>query len=104
MNKEERITKKADRIRKWVKRRLMTSDQQDQVRLSDRERWHKKRKNMTHIEKENVRSKDRVRKKRRNRGIVKEVKKIEELLRKRKFRSLLSEEDKSKLRVSALVL
>ena len=95
--------KKADRIRKWVKRRQMTSDQQDQVRLSDRERWHKKRKNMTQIEKEKVRAKDRDRKKRRNRGIVKEVKKIEEVLRIRKFRSLLSEEEKIKLRDKAKV-
>ena len=78
--------KKADRERKREKRSQMTSDQQDQVRLSDRERWHKKRKIMSHIEKEKVRAKDQGRKsgvkakKRRNTEIVKEIKKIEELL------------------------
>ena len=107
--KEE--AKERDRERKREKRSQLTPDQQDQVRLLDRERWHKRRKNMSSIEVEKVRAKDRERKscefvkakKRRNRDIVNEIKRINESLRKRLIRSLLSDEDRKKSRDKARI-
>ena len=98
-----------DNERKREKRNQLTVEQLEQVRSSEKQQIQNRRKNMSNCKREEVKEKDRNRKsywftqakKKRNREILKEIKKIETLFRVRKLRSTLSEEDKSNFKKEA---
>lgn len=98
-----------DRERKREQRSKLTVEQLDEVRLKEKVRIQTRRNNMCQTEKEKVKEKDKKRKSlkfwktRRKARCVKEIKKIDGALRKRFFRSMLSEENKIKSRKKAKV-
>ena len=109
-NKERLIeARERDRERKREKRDQLTDEQLDQVRTSEKQRFQIRRKAMSICKKEEEKEKDRNRKsywftqakKKRNREILKEIKKIETVIRVRKLRAQNSEEDKLILRKEA---
>ncbi len=98
--------KKRDRERK--RRDQLSSDQLDHVRLRDKKYKQIYRKRMSETEKQNAREarneKNRSESKRRsNLDDLKELKRIDEVVRKRKFRSLLSDKEKNIEKLKAKV-
>ena len=98
--------RKRDRERK--RRDQLSSDQLDCVRLKDKKYKQLQRQNMSETEKQRAREarnqKNRSEsKKRSNLDDLKELKRINEVVRKRKFRSLLSEKEKNNDKIKAKV-
>lgn len=108
-DEEKMELRKKDRERK--RRDQLTPEKLHEIRKSERDRMQKRRLNMSKREKEKVKEKDRDRKsckikkyiKKSNSDKLKEIKKIEKVIRMRKKRSLLSKQEKEEFRNEAKV-